>query len=610
MPCFVGFDFLQRGICVRGRWYPILKMDWLDGDQLDSYVQRNLGSPAVLGDLPKKWLDLLGQMCRANIAHGDLQHGNILVVNGQLKLIDYDGMWIPALAGQKSIEIGHRNYQSPRRTEADFGPWLDNFSARVIYLSVSALAARPGLWRKYNGGDECLLFRQSDFDDPNSSQLLAELESFPDVHFRTQLHEFRLSLYDDLEKIPSVDSVPAPAPVAVSVSPAEIPSWISDHVGDTAEAAPIPESRVVVSAGDVSWLVDQSQGQVSLRTLHFPSWPDRLLLLLLTLVLGGLAYSYRWAALSPLPSCALAAIGTLAWVARCRLSYRRLPDVQGRIGVQSRLKLAEETYSKAEADLQEILRRIADIHKEEPKEQQARSDKLQQIARSERENLDGALKALAQDSSQKRAQRDSLQNAETREIDDALKQAQKRHVESHLHKASIDRMMRIPGIGPGLKQRLASYGMDTAADIQRTRVSAVPGFGPQRVSAVSNWRKQVESAAAKTMPKALPPNEEQAIRARYRSTLQAIEQALLRAKDAERKQKEAIVRAHDQQRQQAEQHFTERKEALRLQQRALAKDASEKRQPLYQANYEVAVLRRQLAELPQLVRGNIFFGVV
>jgi thiamine kinase-like enzyme len=34
---------------------------------------------------------------RAGVAHGDLQHGNILVANGKPKLIDYDGMYVPAL---------------------------------------------------------------------------------------------------------------------------------------------------------------------------------------------------------------------------------------------------------------------------------------------------------------------------------------------------------------------------------------------------------------------------------------------------------------------------------------------------------------------------------
>jgi hypothetical protein len=55
------------------------------------------------------------------IAHGDLQHGNIILVPGKkdnslmLKLIDYDGMFIPPLAGSPKGEVGHAAYQHPER---------------------------------------------------------------------------------------------------------------------------------------------------------------------------------------------------------------------------------------------------------------------------------------------------------------------------------------------------------------------------------------------------------------------------------------------------------------------------------------------------------------
>src|SRR5204863_3447178 len=94
-----------------------------------------------------------------NIAHGDLQHGNVLIARGDFKLIDYDGMFVPALAGRASHEVGHRNYQHPGRTESDFGIQLDNFSGWMIYLTLVALSIEPGLWSRFGQGDEHILFK-------------------------------------------------------------------------------------------------------------------------------------------------------------------------------------------------------------------------------------------------------------------------------------------------------------------------------------------------------------------------------------------------------------------------------------------------------------------
>jgi serine/threonine protein kinase len=125
----VPFHFLRKGILVRGSWYPIVKMEWVNGETMDSYIKNNLRNSSALRDLAVRWLQMLSALQRASITHGDLQHGNILIINGEIKLIDYDGMYVPALAGRGSHEVGHRNYQHPRRTEHHFGANVDNFSA-------------------------------------------------------------------------------------------------------------------------------------------------------------------------------------------------------------------------------------------------------------------------------------------------------------------------------------------------------------------------------------------------------------------------------------------------------------------------------------------------
>lgn len=166
LPYMTNFTYLAQGIRVSGRWYPILKMEWLEGDALQVYIERNLDNPPALLNLAEQWVMMTKQLRAAEIGHGDLQHGNVIVSGGQLRLIDYDGMYVPALSGRQSHEIGHRNYQHPLRSEREFGPHVDHFSTWVVYTSLAALTVQPELWRAHGGGDECLLFRREDFEQP------------------------------------------------------------------------------------------------------------------------------------------------------------------------------------------------------------------------------------------------------------------------------------------------------------------------------------------------------------------------------------------------------------------------------------------------------------
>src|SRR5437868_5828815 len=170
------FQYLPRGIRLRGSWYPILKMEWVHGEPLNIFVERNLGKPQQLLKLAKDWVLMAQKLRSAGLAHGDLQHGNVLVSNAGLKLVDYDGMYVPELQGKYSNELGQQNYQLPQRKATDFGPFLDNFSEWVVLVTLLALSADPKLWQSFRGGDECLLFRKRDFEAPDQSQVFRALE--------------------------------------------------------------------------------------------------------------------------------------------------------------------------------------------------------------------------------------------------------------------------------------------------------------------------------------------------------------------------------------------------------------------------------------------------
>jgi len=127
LPFMVEFKFLQQGIRVRSDWYPVLKMQWVEGFQLNTFVRDNLDKPPVLQSLCHIWLKLATRLREANLAHCDLQHGNVLLVPSKtgalsVKLVDYDGMCVPALELLKSIELGHAAYQHPQRLkESSYG---------------------------------------------------------------------------------------------------------------------------------------------------------------------------------------------------------------------------------------------------------------------------------------------------------------------------------------------------------------------------------------------------------------------------------------------------------------------------------------------------------
>lgn len=119
LPAFVDFTYIEHGILVDGVWHPIVRMNWSDGQPLHQYVEHvvvRLRQPALLLDLAGKWCRLIETLRGAGVAHGDLQHGNILVdTQGKFWLVDYDGLYVPALAGLGPAESGPPNYQHPGR---------------------------------------------------------------------------------------------------------------------------------------------------------------------------------------------------------------------------------------------------------------------------------------------------------------------------------------------------------------------------------------------------------------------------------------------------------------------------------------------------------------
>jgi hypothetical protein len=228
------FEYHPAGILVEGRRYPIVVMDWVSGLSLDSYIAHVLDRRDVLRDLAEDWIRVLRRLREARIAHGDLQHGNILVENGLLRLVDFDGMYVPAMAGWTACENGHEHYQHPRKTAKDFGPNVDNFSGLVIYLSLLALSEDPELWRDYH--DENLIFTKHDFLAPANSALFRRLRI---------LSEEPRRLADVLSK--ACETAPLDCPSVVDIVPrrSKLPAWMRNPPG----VPPVTASREAVTGG-------------------------------------------------------------------------------------------------------------------------------------------------------------------------------------------------------------------------------------------------------------------------------------------------------------------------------------------------------------------------
>lgn len=174
------FRYYKEGIKTRkskSYYFPLLKMEWIDGVTLNKYIQANIDQPKILRKISTGLVTEIDKLQSAGVAHGDLAGDNIIVCNGgDVKLVDYDGMYIPDFKGRRATEMGHADFQHPGRTADSYSSKLDNFSALVIHLSLSAIAEKPALWEKYNGNDpDCLILRKSDFIHPDASNVLDDI---------------------------------------------------------------------------------------------------------------------------------------------------------------------------------------------------------------------------------------------------------------------------------------------------------------------------------------------------------------------------------------------------------------------------------------------------
>jgi hypothetical protein len=183
----VPFTYSDDGFrSTDGKRYPLITMEWVRGETLYDWLQKRAGTAdaRAIGGVSDKWRQTVQELGRAQIAHGDLQHANVMITDAaDIKLVDYDGMCVPKLVGLRNEEIGVEPYQHPDRDgNTKLSLAIDNFSSAFIYVGLKALSAEPRLWHDFvvQPAYDKMLFRKEDFVDPGRSQLFSRLRRSPD----------------------------------------------------------------------------------------------------------------------------------------------------------------------------------------------------------------------------------------------------------------------------------------------------------------------------------------------------------------------------------------------------------------------------------------------
>ena len=269
------FEWIDDGIRIGGRVLPALRMQWVRGRRLNEHVEQLVthGDTHGLSLLAQRWRELIERLQREGFAHGDLQHGNVLVdESGALRLVDFDCSWIARFAGQRPpAETGHRNYQPIRPEARPWGPWMDSFSGLVVYTSLLALSRNPNPWAVLNSGEN-MLFSQPDFQPPHHTSAWQHLASIGDPEIDALAARLKVCCADgwsatgglsDLidEKIPwwrvveEPGTVTDPGPQATPDHPqrpgradAE-PNWWQNIPGIDEPKTPEPEPKKPSTAG-------------------------------------------------------------------------------------------------------------------------------------------------------------------------------------------------------------------------------------------------------------------------------------------------------------------------------------------------------------------------
>ena len=174
--------------------FPVLLMDWIEGETMETYIAANYTDTHAMSMLCYRFCKMAAWLRSQSFAHGDIKPDNIMVrPDGTLTLVDYDGMFVPAMKGQKSPTVGTKDFSHPLRTIYDFDETIDDFALASIALSLKAISLNPSLLQTYGASDR-LLFSAADYTDLSKSKTFTALQGLlADEEARTLMSMFLLA---------------------------------------------------------------------------------------------------------------------------------------------------------------------------------------------------------------------------------------------------------------------------------------------------------------------------------------------------------------------------------------------------------------------------------
>ena len=197
-PYITSVKYLEKELFVDSNCedeeFPVLLMDWIEGETMETYVAANYTDTHAMSMLCYRFCKMAAWLRSQSFAHGDIKPDNIMVrPDGTLTLVDYDGMFVPAMKGQKSPTIGTKDFSHPLRTIDDFDETIDDFALASIALSLKTISLNPSLLQTYGASDR-LLFSAADYLDLSKSNTFTALQGLlADEEAKTLMSMFLLA---------------------------------------------------------------------------------------------------------------------------------------------------------------------------------------------------------------------------------------------------------------------------------------------------------------------------------------------------------------------------------------------------------------------------------
>ena len=198
-PYIISVKYMEKELFVDSQCeedeFPVLLMDWVDGETMEAYIAANYRNQSAMLMLSYRFGKMAAWLRTQSFSHGDIKPDNIIVrPDGSLTLVDYDGMFVPSMKGSQSPTIGTKDFSHPLRTVDDFDETIDDFSLASIALSLKAISMKSTLLDIYGASDR-LLFSENDYRNPSNSKVISALQELMcDKDFCTLCSLFMLAL--------------------------------------------------------------------------------------------------------------------------------------------------------------------------------------------------------------------------------------------------------------------------------------------------------------------------------------------------------------------------------------------------------------------------------